>query len=137
MAIFNILKQNRYRVKITDSDWPVEWTDLFQKQISKVEVSLTEKTITLWVRQSNVSPNVMDIIAHLLSDDEEKKLIENIHLSPLGNSAFELNFVNGEVSEHDVVFDYMKKDDLIHRVKFTFPKVKMINSTKNLLTIGD
>lgn len=137
MSLFNILQQNNYKVTITDSDWPTEWTTMFQKQVSKVKVSLKQRSVILWVNQKNESPNIMDIVGHLLSNDYEKRMVENINVVPLRSKAFELNFIDGEVVDHEVVFDYMTKGDLIHKITFNFPKVKMINSKGELVSIAE
>jgi len=112
-----------FQIEIHDSDWDSEWPSLVSKQTVKADVSFTEKTLTIHLRQTVVGI-IQDIIFHVLSSEHKK--IDHVCVRPgKSKDRYEYHFKNGVVVNHACEFSYEDDGPMIHVLTIQFSEIEL------------
>lgn len=137
MGLFDSLKvaQDRtdFSITIVDKDWNEKWASLVSAQTVKVECNFVKRQVSVHLRQLKVGV-IQDVIFHVLSSDKRQGLIDVVRIRPAkksGSNSYEYIFKDGKVIDHEVVFSYREKGDLIHRLDIEFEEVELVSPAKD------
>lgn len=115
-------RKNDFSITVNDADWDTRWTGIISSQVVSVDVSFTEKSLTLYLRQLK-SGIIQNIIFHTLNKDTRK--IDQVIITPAKGKKYEYHFRNGEVVYHHVYFDYTSTEVVTHMLQLNFKEIEL------------
>lgn len=115
-------KKNDFSITVHDADWDTKWNGIISSQVVSADVSLTEKRLTLKIRQLK-SGAIQDVIFHTLN--RNTRTIDHVILTPAKGKNYEYHFKNGEVTYHHTSFDYTSTDVIIHKLDLVFKEIEL------------
>ena len=125
--------QTDFSITVVDKDWKEDWANLVSAQTARVECNFVDRRVSIFLRQLSAGV-IQDVIFHVLSSDKRKGEIDTIRIRPAkkkGPDAYEYIFKDGHVINHQVIFTYAKKGDLVHRLDIEFDEVELVSPAKD------
>lgn len=122
-------KKDDFQVTITNSTFSEEWNKAFSSRVGRVDINLVDRTVEIKVHQLKTGV-IQDIIFVMINEGGH---LDHLSVRPAKSAkkGYEYVFSGGQLLEHHCEFNYGKKEDHNHWLKFKFEQVSLKSPTLN------
>ena len=120
-------KKDDFQVTVTHSTFSDEWNKAFSARVGRVDINLVDRTVEIKVHQQK-SGMILDIIFVMINEGGN---LDHLSVRPAKSAkrGYEYVFSGGHLMEHHCEFNYGKKEDHNHWLKFKFEQVSLKSPT--------
>ena len=120
-------RKDDFQVTATHSTFSEEWNKALSSRIGRVDINLVERTVEVKVHQLK-SGVIQDILFVMI---QEGGHLDHLSVRPAkkAKKGYEYVFSGGMLLDHRCEFNYGKKEDHNHWLKFKFEQVSLKSPT--------